>query len=60
MKLTQKTINQADRVIRVNTTNEIPFNGLLKKIATATINTHGFYSFVRGDEKTLIILAQVA
>ncbi len=60
MNLTQKIINQADRVVRIESTTDISFAGLLQKIATAMVNAHGHYSFVNGKEKTLIILGQSA
>ena len=55
MELTQQIKDQADRIIKINSVNDFPFGGLLKKIAVPMITQHGFYSFVRGDEKILVV-----
>ena len=55
MKLTQNTIKQADRIIHVTSAADIPFKGLLRKIAVCEVNAHGFYSLVMGDKKVLIV-----
>ena len=55
MKLTQQIKDQADRIIKIDSVIDFPFGGMLKKTAIPMIAHHGFYSFVRGDEKILVV-----
>jgi len=57
MKLTDTIKNQADRIIKVTCTEDIPLEGLPLKIAKTELRFNGFYSFTNAktNEKTLII-----
>ena len=54
--------SQADSIITLSGINEIPthFKNILAVLVKHNIEKHGFYAFLRGDERVFVELKQCA